>query len=85
LKNLEIFYRTRYDNESMAKKQAPAVSKHVRFPPWMEKTIQKIADEKQTTFTDVVLDLLRQELAVMGYTMGIGREGLTGGEADDTN
>jgi hypothetical protein len=37
--------------------------------------LEKIAEEKKATFTDVVLDLLRQELAAMGYTMGIGREG----------
>jgi hypothetical protein len=42
---------------------------------WMADAINEIAEDKGLTFTAVVLDLLRQELAVMGYTMGIGREG----------
>jgi hypothetical protein len=58
----------------MAKKKAAAVQQSIRFPQWMYDRLQGIADEKDVTFTDVVLDLLRQELAAMGYTMGIGRE-----------
>jgi N-acyl-D-aspartate/D-glutamate deacylase len=40
----------------------------------MHDCLQAIADEKGVTFTDVVLDLLRQELKEMGVTLGIGRE-----------
>jgi hypothetical protein len=40
----------------------------------MDEAIQKIAEANSYTYTDVVLDFLRQELAVMGYTMGIGRD-----------
>jgi len=46
----------------------------VRFPKWMANSIEEIAEKGGHTFTDVVLDLLRQELAFMGYSMGIGRE-----------
>jgi hypothetical protein len=59
----------------MAKKREVSVQKGIRFPKWMFDYLEKIAEEKKATFTDVVLDLLRQELAEMGYTMGIGREG----------
>lgn len=55
------------------------------FDIWMANAIQEIADKNGMTFTSVVVDLLRQELAVMGYTSGIGREGIvakqTEGEA----
>jgi hypothetical protein len=44
------------------------------FEKWMADAINVIAQKKGLTFTSVVLELLRQELAVMGYTMGIGRE-----------
>jgi hypothetical protein len=47
----------------------------IRFPKWMADSIEKVAKKIGVTFTDVVIDLLRQELKVMGYTMGIGREG----------
>jgi len=46
----------------------------IRFPKWMANSIEEIAKKGGHTFTDVVLDLLRQELNEMGYTMGIGRE-----------
>jgi hypothetical protein len=58
----------------MAKKKTLSVEKHFRIPGWMDSAIQEIADKRSYTYTDVVLDLLRQELAVMGYTMGIGRD-----------
>ena len=58
----------------MAKKQVKAVQKGIRFPMWMAKAIDELAEKGGHTFTDVVLDLLRQELAEMGYSMGIGRE-----------
>ena len=60
----------------MAKKKVLAVQKGVRFPGWMYDAIEELAEKRGFTFTDVVLDLLRQELKEMGYTMGIGREAL---------
>jgi hypothetical protein len=62
------------DNGNMAKKREVSVQKGIRFPKWMFDRLEKIAEDKKATFTDVVLDLLRQELAAMGCTMGIGRE-----------
>jgi N-acyl-D-aspartate/D-glutamate deacylase len=50
------------------------VQQGIRFPRWMYDRLQAIADERGFTFTDVVLDLLRQELRAMGITMGIGRK-----------
>jgi hypothetical protein len=52
------------------------------FEKWMADAIKEIAEDKGLTFTAVVLDLLRQELAVMGYTMGIGREAVEGSRAE---
>ena len=46
----------------------------IKFPLWMSEAIEKISNDKQFTFTDVVIDFCRQELAAMGITMGIGRE-----------
>lgn len=48
--------------------------KPIRFDKWMVDAIQEIADKNKLTFTSVVHELLRQELAFMGYSMGIGRE-----------
>jgi hypothetical protein len=59
----------------MPKKKTVSIERHIRVPKWMDNAIQKIADKGSYTYTDVVLDLLRQELAFMGYTMGIGRDG----------
>jgi hypothetical protein len=47
----------------------------IKLKGWMVEAIQTIADQKRITFTDVVEDLLRQELKEEGYTLGIGREG----------
>jgi N-acyl-D-aspartate/D-glutamate deacylase len=58
----------------MAKKRQVAIPRPIRFPKWMFDALEEIADTKGATFTDVVLDLLRQELKAMGITMGIGRE-----------
>jgi hypothetical protein len=63
----------------MAKKKVVSVARHIRLPKWMDDVIQEMADSKSYTYTDVVLELLRQELAAMGYTMGIGREAVDGG------
>jgi hypothetical protein len=63
----------------MAKKKVVSVQKGIRFPKWMYDSIQKIADEGDHTFTDVVLELLRLELEGKGYTMGIGRETVENG------
>jgi hypothetical protein len=41
---------------------------------------KKIAGEKKGTFTGIALGLLRQELAALGCTMGIGREAGSGSE-----
>jgi SOS-response transcriptional repressor LexA len=46
----------------------------IRFPMWMVTAIEEIAKKGGFTFTEVVTDLLRQELAFMDYSMGIGRE-----------
>jgi hypothetical protein len=54
------------------------------FEKWMADAIREIAREKGLTFTSVVHELLRQELAVMGYTMGIGREAADGSEKEAT-
>jgi hypothetical protein len=70
----------------MAKKRAVSVERHIRVPKWMDEAILEIADEKAYTYTDTVLDLLRQELAFMGYTMGIGREaGESGSETEPSD
>ena len=51
----------------------------------MSEAVGEIAENNGHTFTDVVIDLLRQELAVMGYTMGIGRESCNPGNAIHTS
>ena len=40
----------------------------------MADAIDEIVEQRKSTFTDVVLELLRLELKPMGYSMGIGRE-----------
>jgi hypothetical protein len=77
--NLFTFF---LDNGIMAKKKTISVERHIRVPKWMDDAIQEVADKRAYTYTDVVLDLLRQELAVMGYTMGIGREAAGGSEKE---
>ncbi|MDR1029512.1 MAG: hypothetical protein LBL76_01410 [Treponema sp.] len=49
----------------------------ITFDKWMADAINDIARQKGLTFTSVVIELLRQELATMNYTMGIGREGVS--------
>ena len=53
-------------------------ARSIRFPIWMSDALEDIANHKGMTFTDLVVELLRQELAVMDITMGsclgIGRE-----------
>lgn len=61
----------------MGKKGNLGDARSIRFPTWMASAIDKISDERGMTFTDVVLELLRQELAVMGYNAGIGREAVS--------
>jgi hypothetical protein len=78
MKKSEFFFTKQVDNGIMAKKKSVSVERHVRVPRWMDEAIQKIAEGKSYTYTEVVLDLLRQELVVMGYTMGIGREAVRG-------
>jgi len=55
-------------------------ARSIRFPVWMVNSIEEIAVKGGYTFTNVVLDLLRQELNEMGYTSGIGREAVEAGE-----
>jgi N-acyl-D-aspartate/D-glutamate deacylase len=74
LKKLQIFFTREVDIGNMAKKKVASVQQGIRFPRWMYDHLQAIADKQGATFTDVVLDLLRQELREMGITMGIGRE-----------
>jgi len=59
------------------------IQKPIRFDKWMADAIQEIADNKGLTFTSVVQELLRQELAFMGYSMGIGREAIDSGIKED--
>ena len=58
----------------MGSKGSDKKTQSVRFPMWMVTAIEGIAKKGGFTFTEVVIDLLRQELSFMGYTMGIGRE-----------
>jgi hypothetical protein len=58
------------------------IKQSIIFEKWMADAIKEIAEDKGLTFTSVVLELLRQELAVMGYTMGIGREAAKGSERE---
>jgi hypothetical protein len=60
----------------MGRKANETKKQSLNFDKWMTDAIQDIADGNGLTFTSVVIELLRQELAVMGYTMGIGREGI---------
>jgi hypothetical protein len=78
----EILLQKSGDNDNMAKKKNVSVERHVRVPKWMDNAIQEIAGKRAYTYTEVVLDLLRQELAAMGYTMGIGREAADGSGAE---
>jgi hypothetical protein len=73
------------DTGNMAKKREVTVQRPIRFPRWMFDALEKIAEEKKATFTDVVLNFLRQELTVMGYTMGIGREAMRGSESESSS
>ena len=50
------------------------IQKPIRFEKWMADAIEEIGKNRGLTFTAVVQELLRQELAIMGYNMGIGRE-----------
>jgi hypothetical protein len=79
LKNLQNFFTGKVDIDTMARKTVATVQQGIRFPRWMYDRLQTIAEERGFTFTDVVLDLLRQELKAMGITMGIGREALESG------
>ena len=58
----------------MGKRGSVSKIQSIRFPKWMADAIEEIAEKCGYTFTDVVLDLLRQELAIMGYSSGLGRE-----------
>jgi hypothetical protein len=50
------------------------IQKPILFEKWMVDAIQEIASTEGLTFTSVVLEFVRLELAEEGYTMGIGRE-----------
>jgi len=58
----------------MGKRGSAGKVQSIKFPVWMANSIEEIAEKGGYTFTNVVLDLLRQELNEMGYTSGIGRE-----------
>jgi hypothetical protein len=76
MKKSQIFFTKCLDNGIMGKKSNEGRFKQsIVFEKWMMDAIKEIAEDKGLTFTSVVLELVRQELAVMGYTMGIGREG----------
>jgi hypothetical protein len=75
MKKSEILLPRQDDNGSMGQKTNEGrTRKSIIFEKWMAEAINEIAETKGLTFTSVVLELLRQELAVMGYAMGIGRE-----------
>jgi predicted DNA-binding protein len=81
---LQNFFTGKVDIDNMARKIAATVQQGIRFPRWMYDRLQAIAEEKGFTFTDVVLDLLRQELKEMGITMGIGREAAESGSETES-
>ena len=58
----------------MGQKGSLGSARSIRFPLWMAEAIDGIAKNGGHTFTDVVLELLRKELEVEGYSMGIGRK-----------
>jgi hypothetical protein len=58
----------------MAEKKVFKVQKGICFAKWMFDAIEEIAQKGGFAFTGVVIELLRQELAAMGYNMGIGGE-----------
>jgi hypothetical protein len=63
------------DDDNMGRKTNEGrFQRSIVFEKWRADAINERAQEKGLTFTSVVLELLRQELAVMGYSMGIGRE-----------
>jgi hypothetical protein len=75
MKKTQIFFTQRFDNGTMGQKTNEGRHQQsIIFERWMADAITEIAQKKGLTFTSVVLELLRQELAVMGYTIGIGRE-----------
>jgi hypothetical protein len=57
----------------MGRKGNESEKHSINFDSWMAAAINKIAEERGMTFTSVIHDLLRQELAFMGYNSGIGR------------
>jgi hypothetical protein len=74
-KKQQFFFTKWVDNGSMGQKTNEGRTKQsIVFEKWMADALKEIAQKRGLTFTSVVLELLRQELAVMGYTMGIGRE-----------
>jgi hypothetical protein len=86
MKKSEFLLQKRGDNGIMGQKTNEGRTKQsIVFEKWMVDAIREIAQKKGLTFTSVVLELLRQELAVMGYTMGIGREAAKGSEAEPSD
>jgi hypothetical protein len=78
-KKTQIFFTRGVDNGNMGQKTNEGRFKQsIIFEKWMADAIKGIAEDKGLTFTAVVLELLRQELAFMGYSIGIGREGSAG-------
>lgn len=51
----------------MGRKGSEGITKSIRFPKWMAEAMQEIADKNSLTFTEVVHNLLRQELKEMSY------------------
>jgi hypothetical protein len=87
MKKSQIFFTGAVDNGIMGRKTNEGrFQQSIIFEKWMADAIREIAENKGLTFTAVVLELLRQELAAMGYTMGIGREAdeaLSGGNPQE--
>jgi len=45
-----------------------AIQKSLRIEAWVYHEIKRLAEEKQTTFTDMVNYLLEEELTALGYS-----------------
>jgi len=58
----------------MGKRGNDTVKRSINFDRWMYNAIEEIASKKGMTLTSVVIELLRQELDYMGYSVGIGRD-----------
>jgi hypothetical protein len=83
MKKSQFIFTRAVDNGIMGRKTNEGrFQQSIIFEKWMADAIREIAQDKGLTFTFVALELLRQELGIMGYTVGIGREAADGSEAE---